>query len=231
MIGVVAMERRSIRDAFADALIALVEETGRSAVSVVDLTSRVSCARKTFYRNFDDIDDLIVWYFRRSLRDIVLNQFPDAVHVKPHSELLDKYADWPFYARIIDESGNLQQGSWASAAASHFEQHPKYYSIIFREGFEHRLDLLRYIRNLLTPAIRDDILFMLNGRMLPHTYIDFLAEYHAAGITGRLDWFVRERNSAMSGESSLHWNYAHDSIDRDLREYFSRASSSRARLP
>ena len=214
------MAQQDSRAKFAAAFISLVEETGRSSVSVVDLTQKAGYSRKTFYRCFGNIDDVVIWYCRDAMRRIVLEQFPDAIHVKPHPDLKDRYADWPFYARVIREDGRLDQGRWAAAVASHFESRPRYYEIVFRQRTSYHHDLGKYLRNLLTPALRDDIAFMARGRSLPASYVNFLAEYHAAGIVGRLDQFVRERNAAMSGESSAHWNYAHAAIARDLEDYF-----------
>lgn len=215
------MKQRSNRETFAAAFIALVEKTGNANISVVDLTREVGCARKTFYRYFEDIEDLIIWHFRDTLMRIAVEGFPETVHVKPDPSLRDKYSDMPFYARIVDESGNLNQAAWTASVAAHFEKHSRYYAIVFRQKGSRYRDFRNYFRDLLTPALKGDIRFMLRGRMIPDTFLNFLAEYHAAGIAGRLDQFVCERGSAMSDEDDLHLNYAHASIARDLDEYFS----------
>lgn len=213
------MKQLSNRRAFAAAFVRLVESAGDANVSVVELTREVGCSRKTFYRHFEDVEDLIVWHFRDALSRIATDLFPDAVHVKPDPSLRDKYADMPFYARIVDESGEINQAAWTAAVAAHFESHARYYAAIFRQDRRFR-DFRVYFRDLLAPTLKDDIRYMLNGRMIPETFVNFLAEYHAAGIVGRLDQFVCERGSAMSDEADLHFNYAHASIARDIDEYF-----------
>ena len=125
------MRQRSSREEFAAAFIELVEKTDSANISVVDLTCEVGCSRKTFYRYFEDIEDLITWYFRNALMRIALDLFPHADHVKPDPSLRDKYSDMPFYARIVGESGELNQAAWTAAVASHFEENSKYYAIIY----------------------------------------------------------------------------------------------------
>lgn len=213
------MKQLSNRRAFAAAYVRLVEKTGDANVSVVDLTHEVGCSRKTFYRYFEDVEDLSVWHFRDALMIIATELFPDAIHVRPSPCLKDKYGGMPFYVRIVDEAGEINQAAWTAAVAAHFEEHARYYAIVFRQDRRFR-DFRVYFRDLLAPALKDDIRYMLNGRMIPETFVNFLAEYHAAGIVGRLDQFVCERGSAMSDEDDLHFNYAHASIARDIDEYF-----------
>lgn len=223
------MGRKNMRKIFADTFMALVEESGRKRVSVVDLTTRVGCERKTFYRYFDDIDDLIIWIYRDALRDVVLTKFPDDTPVKPHPSLGDKYADWPFYVRIFDDKGGLAQGPYFEASSNHFESHSAYYANIFQiqnDKVEYR-SLLEYMRKLFIPAIREDALILAHGKIIPQDHIDFLADYHTTAIMERLYQFICRKNERMSAEDVLHWNYAHTAMERDLNRYFAQPAVKR----
>ncbi|MDO4442688.1 MAG: hypothetical protein Q4B69_02325 [Slackia sp.] len=212
--------RRHTQKDFADAFVELVERTQKCNISVVDLAKETGFSRKTFYRNFDDIDDLVIWNFRDSMRRIVEERFEEAVWVRPHPDLNDKYASWPFYARIVNEEGELDQGKYFEQAAAHFERHPCYYRIVFRQKSGGYHDFQQYLRRLFTYAIGEDIVAMAKGRAIDPRHVKFLAEYHAAGIAGRLEQFICERGAVMSEESAPHWNYSHMCIKRDLETYY-----------
>ncbi len=217
----------SIEREFAESYITLVEKSGDANVSVSDIARRTGRSRKTFYRHFDDIDDLIVWHYRDAMKRIVEEHFSQQSYVYPDPSLQDKYEAWPFYARLANENGGLDQGDYFEEAAAHFERHPAYYRIIFKQTRGGHYDFPRYMRELFTFAIKGDILYLAHGKMIPPEHIDFLAEYHAAGIVGRLEQFVSERSSVMSTEHCLHWNYAHTTMLHDLDAYFSQAQSGK----
>lgn len=225
------MGRKDMHRKFADAFVSLVEQSGSKRVSVVDLTASIGCERKTFYRYFDDIDDLIVWFYRDAIRTVVTTRFRDAVQVKPSPELNDKYAEWPFYVRIFDENGSLAQGPYFKASAEHFESHGTYYANIFRQQGDRTgsRNLLDYMRTLFLPAIREDAVILADGRIVPTEHIDFLADYHTTGIMERLYQFICRNERPMSTEDVLHWNYAHTAIERDLNGYFAQPSARKSK--
>lgn len=224
------MGRKDMREAFAEAYMRLVEEAGGRRVSVVDLTTSIGCERKTFYRYFDDVDDLVIWVYRDAMRRAVETELAGAVPVLPHPALHDKYADWPFYARIFDENGFLAQGPYFEASARHFESHSAYYAHIFRQQVDKTGcgSLLDYMRTLFLPAIREDALLLLHGKIVPMDHIEFLADYHTTGIMERLYLFICRNERPMSTEDELHWNYAHIAIERDLNGYFAQPAVKRS---
>ncbi|BAK43458.1 transcriptional regulator [Eggerthella sp. YY7918] len=79
-------------------------------VSVVDITNAMGCEHKTFYYYFENIGDLIIWIFRASLKKTLETQFAGYPMAKPHPDLQDPYADWPFYVRLETEGRFLAQG-------------------------------------------------------------------------------------------------------------------------
>lgn len=162
----------SSRDArkreFADTFMQLVIETPcNHRVSVVDITSAIGCERKTFYYYFENVDDLVIWIFRSAFKRTIEEQFSDYPQVKPHPDLHDAYPDWPFYVRIEAEDRFLAQGPYFKAITYHWVNNRAYYANMFRSDANSYNNLFEYLVALYTPAIRDDILFMLGNRPTP----------------------------------------------------------------
>ena len=219
------MEKHRIRDEFVSAFTSLVIDHGSRDISVVDLTRCVGCSRKTFYRYFDDLDDLVIWKYRAAMLEVLRNQVPGAIWVAPDTSLCDKYPDVPFYARIIMPDGSLDESLYMYGSACHFENNAEYYCVLFNDPCVKYRDFRRYLRNLYVPAIRGDIEAMLRGGIVPSGHIQFLCEYHACALVARLNQFICEEHGMMSKEDELHWNYTHQAIYRDLETYFSQAHS------
>lgn len=186
-------------------------------VSVVDITNAMGCERKTFYYYFENIDDLIIWIFRASLKNTLETQFAGYPLVKPHPDLQDPYEDWPFYVRIETENRFLAQGPYFKATTYHWVDNRAYYANMFRDDVRMYNNLLEYLIKLYTPAIRDDIVYMLDGKTLAPDVLNFLAEYHVMGIFGRLQWhFGHTRKDIMQKALDPYWNYAHTCIKRTI---------------
>ena len=212
----------SVKDArkqeFADVFMSLVTEAPwNQRVSVVNITNAIGCERKTFYYYFENVDDLVVWIFRSAFKRTVETQFSQHPLVKPHPELHDAYSDWPFYVRIEAEDRFLAQGPYFKAITYHWVDNRAYYENMFRTDASSYNNLLEYLVNLYTPAIKDDILYMLGGKFLPPDALNFLAEYHVMGIFGRLQWhFGHTRKDIMQHALDPYWNYAHTCIKRTI---------------
>lgn len=202
---------------FAVTFMHLVAESRSHRVSVVDVTNAMGCERKTFYYYFENIDDLIIWILRSSLKHMLEDEFSGYPLVKPHPELQDPYADWPFYVRIPTKNRFLEQGPYFKAAAYHWVDNRDYYANMFRDDVHLYNNLFAYLVNLYVPAIRDDIVFMLGDRTLPSDTLNFLAEYHVMGIFGRVQWhFGHTHNDIMQKALDPYWNYAHTCIKRTI---------------
>ena len=206
------------KQAFATVFMNLVAESPRNRrVSVVDITNAVGCERKTFYYYFENIDDLIIWIFRSSFKRTVETEFADFPLVKPHPDLHDPYSDWPFYVRLEAENRFLAQGPYFKRISYHWVDNRDYYTNMFLNDERSYNNLLEYLVNLYVPALRDDILFMLDGRPLHPDALNFLAEYHAMGIFGRLQWhFGHTHKEIMQPALDPYWNYAHTCLKHTI---------------
>jgi AcrR family transcriptional regulator len=198
---------------FAEVFKALVIANPDDRINVVELTNEMHCGRKTFYRYFENIDDLIIWIVRDALHNVVRTEFAEHQQVKPCPSLHDSYADWPFYTRITTADHFLEQGPYFNAVAFHWEDNRTYYETLFKNGDRRYFNLFAYLVHLYLPAFKDDVLYMLNGRQLEEDAVNFLAEYHAMGIFGRLDWhFGKTRKFIMQDDINPFWNHAHETM-------------------
>lgn len=191
----------------------VVDSRHNRRVSVVDITNALGCERKTFYYYFENIDDLVIWIVRHTLKSLIEQQFSQYPHIRPDPSLCDPYADWPFYVRIEYPGKFLAQGPYFKATTYHWEDNRAYYSSMFRNDERSYGNLFEYLVRLYTPALKDDIRFMLNGKTIPEDALNFLAEYHVMGIFGRLQWhFACTRQFIMQQDLDPYWNYAHTCI-------------------
>ncbi|MEG0072548.1 MAG: hypothetical protein RR692_05100 [Raoultibacter sp.] len=211
------------RDKIAEVFMGLVaQRPPKKRVTVVDVTTALDIDRKTFYNYFENTEDLSHWIYRDYLRRM-LEQPQFAAHdlVFPHQCLQDNYSDWPFYARIEEDDHFLAQELFYKTMAYHFEGNRAYYSKAFQP--DSCLDIYDYIISLFLPAIREDVLFMLNGREMPEDAINFITEYHVMGVFGRLRYhFTGTGRFIMQDDINPFWNYAHitmkETIDRMYEE-------------
>lgn len=66
----------NMRKIFADTLIEMLQTKPISAISITDLVNQCGVSRQSFYYYFDDIYDLIEWYFIQETEK-ALNEFSD----------------------------------------------------------------------------------------------------------------------------------------------------------
>lgn len=216
VIFVNAKDRR--KEEFARIFMHLVADSSSNRrISVVDITNAMGCERKTFYYYFENIDDLVIWIFRYALKSTVEGCFPSRTHIFPHPSLQDPYAEWPFYVRLEAPQHFLAQGPYFKTITYHWEDNRAYYSSMFRNNEPSYGNLFEYLIKLYVPAIKDDVLYMLNGKPVPDDVLNFLAEYHVMGIFGRLQWhFATTRKYIMQKDLDPFWNYAHSCIKRTV---------------
>lgn len=190
----------------------------------VTVTSLICCLRidrKTFYNHFEDIDMLIRYIFRSSLRDMLDDEcFSGYRKVYPSPQLLDQFEDMPFYVRIAGPERALDQGLYFKAFGYMLQEDREYYRRILQSPSYK--SLFDYIINLYTPAIYDDIIWLLDGRELSEVATRFLAEYHTLGIFGRVSFHYTKTNQFMlQDELEPFWNYAHLILKHTLDALFS----------
>lgn len=189
-------------------------------VTVVDITNALNIDRKTFYNYFENIDNVAIWIYRDHLRKMLQDpKFDGCEFVKPDSSLYDQYSDWPFYVRIKRNDRFLAQEMFYETMAHHFVGNRPYYSKVFQP--DSALPVYDYIINLFLPAIKDDVLYLLDGRAMPEVAINFLAEYHVMGIFGRLRYhFTCSGWNIMQEDITPFWNYSHITLKNSIESLF-----------
>lgn len=189
-------------------------------ITVTSLISGLRIDRKTFYNHFEDIDMLVRYIFRSSVRDMLEDDsFLGYQRVYPDENLHDQFADMPFYVRIVGPDRMLDQGLYFKAFGYMLQENREYYRRIMQSL--HYKSLFDYIISLYTPAIYDDVLWLLNGRELSEVATRFLAEYHTLGIFGRVSFHYTKTNQFMlQSELEPFWNYAHTVLKSTLDTLF-----------
>ena len=215
----------STKDAIAAKFIELVcnSHNPYERVSVTKIVKTLDIDRKTFYNNFDNTTDLVIWIFRSELAEMLRGaEFYQSTLVYPSNELHDKYEELPCYARFSLPDGRLDEHRFFRALCHLFNNNEEYYQRMF--SYPCYLDFFTYLQTLYMPAIYDDILIMLDSRELPKECIDFLAEYHTMGLIGRIPYHYSHKKQPLPEENlGLMWNYAHDTlkmtIEYALKQY------------
>ncbi len=196
------------------------DPTGRRRVTVTEIVRELGINRKTFYRNFDDTRDLVIWIYRIAVVEMLMSQdFRLAELEYSSSDAQDKYAFLPCYARFRKSGASLAQGKFMNALCTQvFEKDRSYYQTIFT----HRVyvDLFRYLVELYIPFFQKDVEIIAgDGKDLDQVTIDFLAEYHVMGVFGRLDhYYTYTKGDLLPQNIDQFWNYSHEMIEKWVRE-------------
>lgn len=199
----------------------------RVRISVTEIVNTLGIERRSFYNHFENTTDLVVWIFRRELADILSNdEFSDAELMYSAESSGDKYHALPFYARITDARGNIDESRYFQALCKMLNERHEYYRRIL--SFPCYLDLYSYIIDLHLPVFLADIEAMVGPeRSLAPEVAEFLAEYHAIGIYGRLPYHFSSKKRAIPMENlSPFWNYGHMSIQATIEAIFSETEPS-----
>ena len=194
----------------------------RRRIDVTTLVKKLEIDRKTFYNHFDNTTDLVIWIFRARLAEKLRDRkFYQAELDYPAEELHDKYTDLPCYARFYGRrEGELNQGPFFRTVCGVLNEQSEYYRRIF--GFACYIDFSRYVELLFIPLFRTDIQIMLGeGRKLSASTHEFLAEYHATGLWGRVRLYFSYLNQSIPDQNlDPVWNYAHTAIRLTLDAMF-----------
>uniref|UniRef100_A0A7C9NV97 TetR/AcrR family transcriptional regulator n=1 Tax=Muribaculaceae bacterium Z82 TaxID=2304548 RepID=A0A7C9NV97_9BACT len=214
----------STKQNIADCFMELVATSpdARKRIDVTTLVKTLGIDRKTFYNHFDNTADLAIWIFRTQVaRMLRKREFVRADLGYPAPELHDKYEDMPCYARFPGYlPGTLNQGVFFREQGMVLAGNEQYYRRIF--SYPCYLDFQRYVETLTIPLIREDIDIMLGpNRRLPEEIKEFLAEYHAVGIWGRVRLYYLYKNRGFPvKELESFWNYSHEMLRMTLDALF-----------
>ena len=216
-------KKRRIAECFVQLVVAAPNP--RTRVSVTEIVNTLGIERRTFYNHFENTTDLVVWIFRRELADMLSSEeFSDAELAYPAEDSGDKYRNLPFYARITDEQGYIDESRYFQALCKMLNERHEYYRRIL--SFPCYLDLYSYMIDLHIPAFLDDIMAMVGpDRKLSPEVAEFLAEYHTIGVYGRLPYHFSSKKRELPVENlSPFWNYGHMSLKATIEALFASES-------
>ena len=158
-----------------DAFVELAEQRPLEKISVSDIVAASGKNRKTFYYHFEGKSHLIRWVFRSDLAHMLQNRFEGARLVY-EEDREGPMAELPYYAFKKVGIRSLDGSDFLRTLSDTFQNRRSYYAKALRSD---EPDGLRaYLHELYTPALANDIRFILSNRSLDEANVRFLAEFY-----------------------------------------------------
>lgn len=199
-----------------DAFVELAEQRPLEKISVSDIVAASGKNRKTFYYHFEGKSHLIRWVFRSDLAHMLQNRFEGARLVY-EEDREGPMAELPYYAFKKVGIRSLDGSDFLRTLSDTFQNRRSYYAKALRSD---EPDGLRaYLHELYTPALANDIRFILSNRSLDEANVRFLAEFY----TGALVTYMTNRLNDPSVQDVFSdiepfENIIHDSIEHAIKE-------------
>ena len=199
-----------------DAFVELAEQRPLEKISVSDIVAASGKNRKTFYYHFEGKSHLIRWVFRSDLAHMLQNRFEGARLVY-EEDREGPMAELPYYAFKKVGIRSLDGSDFLRTLSDTFQNRRSYYAKALRSD---EPDGLRaYLHELYTPALANDIRFILSNRSLDEANVRFLAEFY----TGALVSYMTNRLNDPSVQDVFSdiepfENIIHDSIEHEIKE-------------
>ncbi|WP_158539816.1 TetR family transcriptional regulator [Gordonibacter sp. 28C] len=222
----------------AEAFVRLVEAMPAERITVNMIAEASGKHRKTFYYHFADKEQLVVWLFRYDLASGLADKFPEDLLVREQDSPDNPLAEFPFYARRIEESGRIYNAPFFAALSYSLEKRRAYYRRIFSTRGPGTLDF--YLHQLFFPAIKEDILFLidreigrqsaverkaLRERMTSNAGVDFLAEFYTGAFLSRFVERLNYTSARRTARDIIPFeNVVHDSLAALIRQEIEKAA-------
>ena len=196
--------------------IELSESSPLEKISVSDVVEASGKNRKTFYYHFEDKEALIRWIFRRDLADILLDK-ADESQLVYEEEGPGAMPDLPYYLRRKTGVRSLDGSEFIEALGECLQNRRSYYAKALRPSGPGSLQY--YLYRLYTPALEEDVRFILSNRHLADRNIRFLAEFY----TGAFVTYLSGKTCDPSCEDILadvrpFQNIVHSSLESAIKE-------------
>lgn len=167
----------------ADSFIGLAEQMPFEKISVSDIVAASHKNRKTFYYHFEDKDQMVHWIFRRDIAQVLEAQ------ADREDLVTDRVADrspnrLAYYVRKKIGVRSLDGSVFFQALATCLVRRRSFYAKALRQTGS--TSLAAYLRTLYTPALEDDIRFILSNRYLSEANVRFLAEFYVGALVSFL---------------------------------------------
>ena len=222
----------------AESFVALTEGKPPEKISVSDIIARAGKNRKTFYYHFGDKEQLVVWLFRYDLACGLLDKFPENLLVWEENSSESTLAEFPFYARKVEDSGRIYNAPFFAALSYSLERRRTYYRRMFSTRGPGTLDF--YLHQLFFPVIREDILFLIDRgvdeqaplvrqavreRLTGNAGVDFLAEFYTGAFLSRFVERLNYTSARRTARDILPFeNVVHDSLAALIRQEVEKAA-------
>lgn len=222
----------------AEAFVRLVETMPAERITVNMIAEQAGKHRKTFYYHFGDKEQLVVWLFRYDLACDLLDKFPENLLVWEGDNPESTLAEFPFYARKVEDSGRIYNAPFFAALSYSLERRRTYYRRMFSTRGPGTLDF--YLHQLFFPVIREDILFLIDRgvdeqaplvrqavreRLTGNAGVDFLAEFYTGAFLSRFVERLNYTSARRTARDILPFeNVVHDSLAALIRQEVEKAA-------
>lgn len=176
------IQHNETKDAIVATFIAMTEEAQSQAVTIVSLVDALGISRKTFYYYFHSLDALVEFIFRQDLALILTDNYPRKNLVFDDNDPV--YREYPYYARVYGEGKHMSQTTFFVHLIDCLNQRRAFYSVFLRE--RRRDGLGDYLYRLYSKALREDAVFVLEGKELSDFALEFIADWIAGAFLDRL---------------------------------------------
>lgn len=212
------MSSLSTMQLIAETFVSLTEEQAPEKISVSDIVAASGKNRKTFYYHFLDKNHLIAWIFRRDLGVLLSERFEiDQLVFEHRDPKKDPLAAHPFY--VFNKKGvrSLNHADFFSTMAECLQSRRSYYAKVLRDSTPSGLQ--SYLYALYTPALKNDIRFILSNRYLKEESVSFLAEFYTGAF---LSFLINrtmnpQKRDITEGVGSFA-NIVHSSLENEIKE-------------
>lgn len=199
-----------------ESFINLTEQNPIDKISISDIVAASGKNRKTFYYHFESKAHLIRWIFRNDLAETLRDRF-DESHLVYEDAHDDAITGLPYY--IFKKSGvrSLDGSEFFCALADTFQKRRSYYAKALRANDQE--SLRAYLFSLYTPALENDIKFILSNRSLDDASVRFLAEF----FTGAFVTYIANKITTPGSEHPMRdvspfENIIHSSLENEIKE-------------
>ena len=198
----------------AETFINLVETNNTDKVPISAIVAACEKNRKTFYYHFPSRNHLIAWIFRWDIaQQLEAHIEKDCLVYKRHDPLgFDSLA---YYTCIKSGVRTIDGRPFFQALDACLCHRARYYACMLADNSPDGLP--NYLFNLYSPALLDDIKFILSNRYLKEANQRFLADFYTGAALAYFTRRVREGHTTpLAAEIGAFDNIIHDSLAEEI---------------
>ena len=209
------MARSKAKELIVDAFIANVQASSLRSVQVAKLIEELGINRNTFYYHFPSKYDVALYVFRTDLAAHLEAAFPKDELVS--TPLGKNGKPLPCFVRHEIGARTLDVGDFFKELVRCVLSRPAFYSKLF-DCTEPEFRTL--IEELYRPLVKADLEFMLGGRYLPPSTLEFFEQQYTGLIYSTAEYYLRHSRDAeamLDTAVNPFWNMPYEALVHALQ--------------